>query len=512
MSYPVLIIRAEIICIAIDLFFIGYSIYCSKYHHIKTEFLYMAITVLLHTIFALITEITVNEPNCPKLINDVCHVVFFVFAQLFCLGLFRYTLALIFPRNHIKIPITIAIIINSIGLIVSFVSPIIYYDGNGTCYSGGIGPAICFGSAVLMLIVVFFLLCFNIKKIHKSITLVMIPTMVFGLVGVIIQIFVPEFLFTAETMTFTLIASFFAIENPIERFEEKSNIDLDTHVRNRNSYELDFANLKKRIKNENIDYPLVYVICDINGLKTINDTYGHLEGDKLIRTAAEVLMDNLKSSRNIYRIGGDEFVAVYEGVELYIVESEIASIPDACEKSSKKLLAPLTISIGSALYTQGEDPNDLVRIADQRMYKNKDLFYQEKGLDRRKVQDFASVYRDGATKILKVNLTDDTFNVFKIDLAEKKKEEGYSESFSEWLVGFVKANYIHKDSLELYGEKVNIPTWKEYFDNGGEKINFIYKRRYNREYFYTHVEVVRAQEYRLDNQVVFLFVKNLGEK
>lgn len=223
-------------------------------------------------------------------------------------------------------------------------------------------------------------------------------------------------------------------------------------------------------------------------------------------------MDNLKSSRNIYRIGGDEFVAVYEGVELYIVESEIASIPDACEKSSKKLLAPLTISIGSALYTQGEDPNDLVRIADQRMYKNKDLFYQEKGLDRRKVQDFASVYRDGATKILKVNLTDDTFNVFKIDLAEKKKEEGYSESFSEWLVGFVKANYIHKDSLELYGEKVNIPTWKEYFDNGGEKINFIYKRRYNREYFYTHVEVVRAQEYRLDNQVVFLFVKNLGEK
>ena len=82
----------------------------------------------------------------------------------------------------------------------------------------------------------------------------------------------------------------------------------------------------------------MYVICDINGLKTVNDNYGHLEGDKLILAAAEVLMDKLKSSSNVYRIGGDEFAVFYEGVRIGDVEAEIASIPEACEKVSVKNL------------------------------------------------------------------------------------------------------------------------------------------------------------------------------
>ena len=61
------------------------------------------------------------------------------------------------------------------------------------------------------------------------------------------------------------------------------------------------------------------------------------------------------------------------------------------------------------------------------MYKNKDNFYREKGINRRKVQDYASVFRDEEAKILKINLTDDSFSIFKVILAEKKKEEGYPD-------------------------------------------------------------------------------------
>lgn len=507
-----IIIRAEILCLAIILYLIAYSLYCSKYHHAKSNFLVLAFTCFIHTLFAVITELTVNDPGCNVFVNNIYHLIFFAFALLFCLELFRYTLALILPANQARIPVIVAAGICLVGLVFIITSQIKYLKGNGTYYSAGVGPTICFGTGVLIFLIILFVLCFNHKKIQHSVVFALLPITIVAFVGMVVQMFVPEFLFTAGTLTLVLIGAFFAIENPIGKFEDRSNIDLDTHARNRNSYEKDFADLKKRVKGGKLNYPFMYVICDINGLKTVNDTYGHLEGDKLILSAAEVLMENLKSCSNVYRIGGDEFAVFYEGVEIGDVEDEIKSIPAACEKESKKLVTPLSISIGSALYNEGDDVEDLVRIADEKMYKNKDNFYREKGINRRKVQDYASVFRDEEAKILKINLTDDSFSIFKVILAEKKKEEGYSDSFSEWVKGFIKAGYVHDESAQIFAENVIHKDWREYFDEGGHKISFIYKRRYDKEYYQSLVEVIKGNEYSPKSQIVFLFVKNLGIK
>lgn len=84
-----IIIRAEILCLAIILYLIAYSLYCSKYHHAKSNFLVLAFTCFIHTLFAVITELTVNDPGCNVFVNNIYHLIFFAFALLFCLELFR---------------------------------------------------------------------------------------------------------------------------------------------------------------------------------------------------------------------------------------------------------------------------------------------------------------------------------------------------------------------------------------------------------------------------------------
>lgn len=507
-----LFLRINIFNIVILLYLITYSFYCLKYYLSKNNFIVFALFSLLHVIFGLVTEVTVNMPDCPVFINDICHILFFVFALAFCLELFKYSVNIVYPKNKTEIPTVVAYLISGIAILITSLSNIEYRHGNGTMYSAGVGPTICYGAACSMFIVSVFLLVFNHKKIQRHIVFALLPMTLVSFVFLIVQIFVPEFLFTGADITLVLIGAFFAIENPIGKFEDRANIDMDTHARNRNCYEKDFEKLKARIREDKIEYPLIYVICDLNGLKTVNDNYGHLEGDKLITTAAEILMEQLKDAQNVYRIGGDEFVALFEGVKISVVEEQIALVNVECEKASKNLVTPLTISIGYAVYTQGDDIEDVVRSADETMYANKDAYYKNKGLNRRKIKDSFNVIRDACTKMVRVNLTKDNFKIININLEEKKKETGFSEVFSEWVKGFADAGYVYQDDLELFNDNMNIDYLRNCFTSKKENVSFIYRRKYSGDFFKTFVEFIPADEYRDDNQIVFCYVKNLHQK
>lgn len=498
--------------IAILFFLISYSIYCSKYHSGKNNFLPFAFVCLGHSIFAMVTELTVNNPDCPKLANDICHILFFIFALAFCLEYFIYTIYLVAPANKARIPRIIATIVCGFAILFTCFSKIEYLKGNGTIYSAGVGPSLCYAIGCFLFVGSVTLLAINYKKISWSVLFALIPITCIAVGFLITQIFVPELLFTGPAVTLILIGAFFAIENPIGKFEDRANLDLDTHARNRNCYEKDIEQLKKRIKEDKIEYPLIYVICDINGLKTVNDNYGHVEGDKLIFTAAEVLMTYLKNAKNVYRIGGDEFVALFEGVKISVVEEQIALVNVECEKASKNLVTPLTISIGYAVYTQGDDIEDVVRSADETMYANKDAYYKNKGLNRRKIKDSFNVIRDACTKMVRVNLTKDNFKIININLEEKKKETGFSEVFSEWVKGFADAGYVYQDDRELFNDNMNIDYLRNCFTSKKENVSFIYRRKYSGDFFKTFVEFIPADEYRDDNQIVFCYVKNLHQK
>lgn len=193
------IIRSEILCIGITLYLIGCCWYCSKYHHDRSNFLCLALSSLFHSIFAIVTEVTVNMQNCPSQVNYIVHIIFYSFALLFCLELFRYALSLVLPVNKVKIPTLIATLICVSGLVIACVAPMNYRQGKGTAYSYGIGTTTCYLIGVCLFVAVAVILIFNRKKIQEAIVFAILPITCLAFIGMIVQIFVPEFLFTPGT-------------------------------------------------------------------------------------------------------------------------------------------------------------------------------------------------------------------------------------------------------------------------------------------------------------------------
>ncbi|MBP3811792.1 MAG: diguanylate cyclase, partial [Acidaminococcaceae bacterium] len=109
----------------------------------------------------------------------------------------------------------------------------------------------------------------------------------------------------------------------LDRMDSLAHLDGLTGVQNKTSFLEMQAYLNEKIRNGNADFG--FVMFDANGLKAINDRYGHKMGDAYLLGVIEMLQDCFPGGQ-IYRIGGDEFVVVAEGEEaLDAVESRLAS-------------------------------------------------------------------------------------------------------------------------------------------------------------------------------------------
>lgn len=114
-----------------------------------------------------------------------------------------------------------------------------------------------------------------------------------------------------------------------------------------------------------------YSLIDIDGFKAINDKYGHVYGDELLRQVAKRLEDLLRESDTAARLGGDEFVVMLSGINEHTWHA-------AFERMLVLLTEPYTlyettitikISIGVSIYSDnGDDANTLMHNADQAMY------------------------------------------------------------------------------------------------------------------------------------------------
>ncbi|MGI1999087.1 diguanylate cyclase domain-containing protein [Shewanella frigidimarina] len=120
---------------------------------------------------------------------------------------------------------------------------------------------------------------------------------------------------------------------------------------------------------------LSLLFIDIDGFKHVNDSYGHLVGDKLLKNIAQRLRDCVRKSDTVGRFGGDEFVVVLNGIDSFdnvLVITE--NIRDQLEKPYQfdDLNLQLSPSIGVARYPDnGDDEQQLLQYADQAMYRAK---------------------------------------------------------------------------------------------------------------------------------------------
>lgn len=159
-----------------------------------------------------------------------------------------------------------------------------------------------------------------------------------------------------------------------------SNTDELTHLYNRRLYEKDIDVYKYKYPEDDF----IYISVDINELKKVNDTLGHLAGDELIIGTANCLRDGLSHYGKIYRTGGDEFIAILHTNKN--IKDIIKRLKDLVDCWHGKFVDSLSISIGYALKTEFKEPDilSISKLADKRMYDAKTDYYKKNGIDRRK--------------------------------------------------------------------------------------------------------------------------------
>ena len=255
------------------------------------------------------------------------------------------------------------------------------------------GPAYIAYIIMYSLIIVFVIIEFAVygAKFKKQNRVSLYALLVFVAVGILLQeIFGSEIrtayisLAIGLSLMFIHYSEFSQLEADTRIREQMKQIRLDplTGISNRHAY---IEELQKLTAAEELPDNLVVYSIDINGLKKTNDTLGHSAGDELICGAADCITTIFDKYGKTYRTGGDEFIVIanIETTQIYSLVSQLNKLGASWKGKESK---SISFSVGAAARKDNPDlkPEKLVILADQRMYKAKNEYYQETGFERRK--------------------------------------------------------------------------------------------------------------------------------
>ncbi len=165
-----------------------------------------------------------------------------------------------------------------------------------------------------------------------------------------------------------------AVENALKyrQVERSAVTDMLTELPNARSLFLHLDSELARAKRT--DQTIAVLVCDLDGFKQINDRFGHLEGNRVLRAVARALRLQCREYDTVARLGGDEFVVVLPGQEPESVRAKVEQLTSAVAQAGYETVraAYLGISVGVAYFPgDGEDAESLLAAADQRMYREK---------------------------------------------------------------------------------------------------------------------------------------------
>ena len=174
------------------------------------------------------------------------------------------------------------------------------------------------------------------------------------------------------------------LEEANRKLSELAVTDAMTSAGNKTAYIAKTRSLDEQIRQGTASFTVF--VFDVNGLKAINDTFGHERGDLAISDTANVLK-SVFGIENLYRIGGDEFIAIVGGMSQAELERVFRELEDAIARQNqaeRPYGVPLAVSKGAAIYSPGEDGEylEVFRRADTAMYQDKKAYYLTH--DRRK--------------------------------------------------------------------------------------------------------------------------------
>lgn len=186
--------------------------------------------------------------------------------------------------------------------------------------------------------------------------------------------------FRTGLMIFVLVLMWMTARKTLDAEEERlktdfykslAYMDMMTKTKNRTAFEREIED----IKGSGSRYRRIAVLLfDLNGLKTVNDTLGHLAGDKIITGAADCIKDVFGGLGDCYRIGGDEFTVIVK--DKAVDEEKLRRcFAQAIRHYNEREEIKLSIAFGAAGQEfTGKEPRDmeiLLKRADEDMYKKK---------------------------------------------------------------------------------------------------------------------------------------------
>jgi diguanylate cyclase len=170
-----------------------------------------------------------------------------------------------------------------------------------------------------------------------------------------------------------------SLREEVTRARDASLQDALTGLTNRRGFDQALDACLDTLNTEDAHDPTAQpclLMCDIDHFKKINDNYGHLFGDKVIRAVAQVLMDNVKGRDTAARYGGEEFVVLLPGTPLEgarTLAEKLRSIIEGgrIKKGGSEEVAKVTISLGVSRYAPGESSASFIERADKALYASK---------------------------------------------------------------------------------------------------------------------------------------------
>jgi diguanylate cyclase len=164
------------------------------------------------------------------------------------------------------------------------------------------------------------------------------------------------------------------LQEELEQIRKQASRDSLTGLTNRAIF---FDLLSGKMTEASAQSLFCLVMLDIDHFKRVNDTFGHLVGDKVIRVVSETLKQSIKGQDTAARYGGEEFV-------LLLPETGLEGATTLCNKirgriadtklvrtGTREPLGQITISAGVVQYRHGEEQLDLIQRADDALYKSK---------------------------------------------------------------------------------------------------------------------------------------------
>jgi diguanylate cyclase (GGDEF)-like protein len=165
------------------------------------------------------------------------------------------------------------------------------------------------------------------------------------------------------------------------------------------------------------------LLADVNGLKLVNDAFGHQAGDLLLKRVADILRLTCRKEDLIARWGGDEFIVLLANINIENLKELEKRIQEACLKDNNEPV-PLSISVGYAIKEKRGTIEELLKITEERMYRKK---LDEGPFNRQRILDYLEdilekISRENGKQIENMNILSNAF-AQELGLSEHEKKQ-----------------------------------------------------------------------------------------